>query len=80
MSAIHARFSLSEDARASYWYDGKYIPAARIKMMAVKGPPFGPATPQGTIEMFIANAEAVQMFRDVEIGQQFDCIISPVEK
>lgn len=79
MSAIHARFMLAEDSRSTYWHDG-YKPAARIKMSAVKGPPFGPATPQGTIEMLIVNPEAIPVFREAELGQEFDVVFTPVEK
>lgn len=75
---VHARFRLSEDARASYWQDGGYVPAARIKMSAVKGEPFGSSTPQGNVEMFIVNPEAIDVFRDVELGQEFDVIFTPV--
>ena len=77
---VHARFRLSEDSRLSYWHDKGYIPAARIKLSAVQGPPFGPATPQGNIEMVIVNPEAVSMFREVELGQEYDVIFTPVKK
>ncbi len=76
---VHARFSLIEDTRASYWITGSdNNQAARIKMMAVKGEPFGPATPSGTIEMLIVNPDAIEVFRTVPLGTEFDVIISPV--
>lgn len=77
---VHARFYLTEDARVSYWTSEGYKDAARFKLAAVKGEPFGPATPQGTIDMLILNPEALKMFRGAELGQEFDVIFSPVEK
>jgi hypothetical protein len=76
---VHARFSLVEDARLSYWHNGGYIDAARFKLAAVKGEPFGPATPQGTIEMLIVNPEASAVFRNVQLGTEFDVVFSPAE-
>lgn len=77
---VHARFSLVEDSRISYWQDGGYIDAAKFKLAAVKGEPFGPATPQGTIEMLIVNPEASAVFRNVTLGTEFDVLFSPVEQ
>ena len=77
---VHARFSLVEDSRVSYWNNGGYIDAGRVKLAAVKGEPFGPATPQGTMEMLIVNPDALKVFRDVELGRQFDITISVREK
>lgn len=76
---VHARFKLSEDARAGHYHNGAYTDAARVKLFAVKGEPFGPATPNGTIDMFIANPGAVEVFRNAPIGQEFDVIFSPVD-
>lgn len=36
--------------------------ARRIKLAAVMGEPFGPATPQGSIEMLIVNGAAASQF------------------
>ena len=80
MQQVHARFFLAEDARANYWHEGGYKEAAKIKLAAVKGEPFGPATPQGTVEMLIINPDAVKMFRDATLGQEFDFLISPVQE
>lgn len=77
---VQARFRLSEDARASYWYNGECKDAARIKLFAVKGEPFGPATPQGTIEMFIVNTDAIEVFRSMPIDQEYDVVFTPVPK
>lgn len=77
---IHARFYLTEDARVSFWTNGGYQDAARFKLAAVKGEPFGPATPQGTIDMLIVNPDALKVFRDAALGQEFDVIFSPVEE
>lgn len=80
MSQVLARFKLNEDARAGYYTNGEYTDAARIKLYAVKGEPFGPATPQGTIDMFIVNPGAVEVFRNAPIGQEFDVLFTPVQK
>lgn len=77
---VHARFYLTEDARVSYWNNGGYIDAARFKLAAVKGEPFGPSTPNGTIEMLIVNPEASAVFRNVPLGKEFDVFFSPVEE
>lgn len=79
MSAVHTRFRLNEDARASYWYDNEYKDAARVKLSAVKGAPFGPATPQGTVEMFIVNPEAIEVFRNAPLGQEYDVLFTLVQ-
>lgn len=79
MTQVHARFRLYEDARASAYMGGGYVSAARVKLSAVQGDPFGTATPQGNIEMLIANPEAVALFRDAPLGAEFDVIFSPVD-
>lgn len=76
---VHARFRLYEDARASAYTNGGYAPAARVKLSAVQGAPFGTATPQGTIEMLIANPEAIEVFRDAPMDAEFDVVFSLVE-
>jgi len=75
---VHARFKLYEDARASAYSHEGYVPAARVKLSAVQGEPFGTATPQGNIEMLIVNPEAFEVFRKVPMGQEFDVYFSPV--
>lgn len=80
MPPIHARFFLAEDARASFWTADGYKEAAKIKLAAAKGEPFGPATPQGTVEMLIVNPEAVKVFREATLGQEFDVTFTPVQK
>jgi hypothetical protein len=80
MSKVHARFRLYKDARAQYWHDGDYKPASEVELAAVQGPPFGPATPQGQIKMLIANPEALQVFRDAPLGQEYDVVFTPVKK
>ncbi len=77
---VQARFRLAEDARAGYYNNGEYTDAARVKLFAVKSEPFGPATPNGTIEMFIANPGAVEVFRNAPIGQEYDVVFAPVPK
>lgn len=78
--SVHARFRLTEDSRTSYWHNGEYKEAAKVKLAAVQGEPFGPATPQGTVEMLLVNPDAVKVFRDATLGQEFDLFISPVEE
>lgn len=75
---VHARFRLYEDARASAYNGNGYVSAARVKLSAVQGEPFGTATPQGSIEMLIADPEAVALFRDAALGQEFDVVFSLV--
>lgn len=76
---VHARFKLYEDARASAYSGGGYVSAARVKLSAVQGEPFGTSTPQGQIEMLIANPEAVALFREAPLGAEFDVVFSLVE-
>lgn len=79
MSQVHARFRLYEDARASAYMGSGYVSAARVKLSAVQGAPFGTSTPQGSIEMLIANPEAVALFRDAPLGAEFDVVFALVE-
>jgi hypothetical protein len=84
MLQVHARFYLMEDTRVThYTYTGKgsseKVEAARVKLGAVQGEPFGSASPSGTLDMVIVNPEALKVFRDAELGQEFDLIISPVQ-
>jgi hypothetical protein len=83
---IHARFRLDEDARVKHYSKNKatgnwdLVEAARVKLGAVQGEPFGDATPSGSMEMVIANPEAVRLFREAELGQEYDVLFSPVQK
>lgn len=76
---VHARFKLYEDARAQAYSGGGYVPAQRVKLSAVQGEPFGTATPQGTIDMLIANPDAAKVFREAPLGAEFDVVFSLVE-
>ena len=76
---VHARFRLYEDVRASAYSGNGYVSAARVKLSAVQGEPFGTATPQGSIEMLIANPDAIALFRDTPLGAEFDVMFSLVE-
>jgi hypothetical protein len=82
MAQVQARFFLQEVRRIPYYTSGKgdHTEAVNIKLVPVQGEPFGPATPQGTIEMLIVNPGAAQMFLDAPILQQFDILISPAQK
>jgi hypothetical protein len=81
---IHARFSLGEDTRVKCSRpkpDGKgweTAPAIRVKLFPVMGEPFGSATPGGELTMVIANPEAMKLFREAEIGQEYDVVFTPV--
>jgi hypothetical protein len=83
--SVHARFRLAEDTRVNWNQrneEGQWVmvPAARIKLGVVAGEPFGSATPSGSMEMVIVNPEALRIFREAELGQEFDVFISPVEE
>ena len=77
---VHARFKLYDDARAQGYSGSGYVEAARVKLSAVQGEPFGSATPSGNIEMLIVNPDAFKMFHEAKIGQEFDVFFSPVEE
>jgi hypothetical protein len=81
---IHARFHLGETARVkgSSKVDGEWrsIEMVRTKLYPVQGEPFGSATPNGSIEMVIANPDAAQVFLNAPLGQEFDVVFSLVEK
>jgi hypothetical protein len=42
--------------------------AKKIKLAAVMGEPFGPATPQGSVEMLIVNPAAAEHFH---VGKEY---------
>ena len=52
--------------------------ATRVKLAPVKGEPFGPATPQGAIDMLIVNPEAAKVFLDSPINREFSILFTPV--
>jgi len=73
---VAARFYVSSLERIQ-WYDNRVgTEALRVKMSAAKGEPFGPATPQGTIEMVIVNPAAAAVFHEAKIGQHFDLLFT----
>ncbi len=86
MSQVHARFRLDQVTRGTGYYKAKVedeykpVEAASVKMSAVQGPPFGSATPSGSVDMFIVNPGASEMFLSAKIGQEFDVLFSPVPK
>jgi len=84
---VHARFRLAEDTRVTGFSrqkkDGtgwEYINGRRVKLYPVQGGPFGEATPQGELTIVILNPDAVNVFAEAEMGQEFDVVFSPVEK
>jgi hypothetical protein len=76
MSSVRARFFLQEVRRVPYGN----TEATNITLAPVQGEPFGPATPQGTIQMLIVNPAAAQVFLNAPINRQFDILVSPVEE
>lgn len=44
----------------------------RVKAFATSKPPFGAATPMGSLEIVIANPDACKIFRDAPIGSEID--------
>lgn len=82
MSSVRARFFLQEVKRVSYYTTNSQgnSEATNITLAPVQGEPFGPATPQGTIQMLIVNPAAAQVFLNAPINRQFDILVSPVEE
>ena len=78
MSQVLARFRLVESARAPYYTNGEATEATRVKMAAVQGEPFGPATPQGHFEALIVNPDAAKVFNEAPINQEFSILLTPV--
>ncbi len=82
---VHARFRLHQVTRGTGYYkapgeeEAKQIESAYVRLGAVQGEPFGSATPNGSIEMFIVNPGASELFLHAPIGQEFDVFLSPVE-
>lgn len=85
MSKVHARFRLDQVTRSRGYYckpgetETQTVEAAFVELNAVKGEPFGTASPNGSLKMFIVNPPAAQVFFAAPIGQEFDCFIAPVE-
>jgi hypothetical protein len=84
---IHARFRLDQVTRGQGYFkepgsteEPRSIESAHVLLYAVQGDPFGAYTPSGKLDMFIVNPSASQMFFDASIGQEFDILISPVQK
>ena len=87
MSQVHARFKLEKVTRGQGYFkepsstgEPRVIEAASVQLSAVPGEPFGAYTPTGKLDMFIVNPAASQTFFDASIGQEFDLLISPVQK
>jgi hypothetical protein len=85
MVTVHARFRLDTDSRLTHYQKnretGNYeaVEAAQVKLGAVQGEPFGSASPSGSMEMVIVNPEAIRLFREAELGQEYDLYISAVK-
>jgi hypothetical protein len=82
---VSARFYLQEVTRTPYYItkSGQEMvteEATRVKLAPVKGEPFGPATPQGQIDMLIVNPAAGAVFQSAPINQEFDILITPVQR
>jgi hypothetical protein len=79
MSDVKMKFSLQQVIRMPYTTDGETKEATNITLSPVKGDPFGPSTPSGTLNAVIVNPDAAKVFNDASIGQEFDIILSPVQ-
>jgi len=77
MSQVLARFYLTEVTRTQYYSGGETKEATSIKLAPVKGEPFGPATPNGSIQMLIVNSDAAKTFLDAPVGQEFSILFTP---
>ncbi len=83
---VHARFRLDSVTRSQGWFkepgatEARMVEAAHVLLNGVQGEPFGAYTPSARQEMVIVNPAAAKVFFDAPIGQEFDIIISPVEK
>jgi hypothetical protein len=83
---VHARFKLDKVTRMKGWYkapgeqEAKVVEGSYVELGAVPGEPFGSYTPSGDLKMGIVNPAASQVFFDAPIDQEFDILISPVEK
>ncbi len=82
---VHARFRLDQVNRSRGYYcpepgaETATVEAAWVKLGAVKGEPFGSASPSGQFDMLIVNPSAAKVFFDASIGTEFDILMSPVE-
>jgi len=82
---VHARFRLDQVNRSRGYYcpepgaETAVVEAAYVELGAVKGEPFGSASPSGSFKMLIVNPSAAKVFFDAPIGTEFDVFVSPVE-
>jgi hypothetical protein len=72
---VLARFYVVSLERVQ-WYNTPPGEALRVKLAAVQGEPFGPATPQGSLDMLIVNPAAAAVFHEAKIGQMFDLLFT----
>ncbi len=77
MSSVLAQFHLVEAKRIMYHPSGE---ATNFKFVPVQGEPFGPATPNGTLELLIVNPAAAKVFHDAQLGQKFNVEIKAVDE
>lgn len=80
---MHARFRLIETTRTmcSIYKEGKYesVEGLRVRMSPSHKEPFGVATPSGELTMLIASPDAIDMYKEAKLDQEYDFIVSPVE-
>lgn len=79
MSDVKMKFSLQQVIRMPYSSNGETREATNITLSPVKGDPFGPATPSGTLNAVIVNPDAAKVFNEAPINQEFDITLSPVQ-
>ena len=89
MSSVICKFSLVETTRIGLYAPvvdengtKNWVPieGVRVKLSPVQGEPFGSATPSGNMEMVIANTAASQVFLSSPIGQEYEVLLTSVEK
>jgi len=75
---LQAQMYVTEIGRIQYYTDPSQ--ATHVKMAAVKGEPFGTATPQGSIDMLIVNTAAQELLHNLPIGQKLNVYFEVVEE
>lgn len=78
---VHARFYVQAHTRTSgYGYGGSDV-ADQFKLYGVKGEPFGPATPNASMDITILNPEAAKVFIEaLETRRNVDVFFSLAEE
>jgi hypothetical protein len=75
---LQAQFYLTEVGRSQFYTAPGQ--ATRVKMQAAQGEPFGPATPQGNLDMLVVNEAAQELLHSLKIGKKFNLYFEPIEE